>query len=176
MDINTLVKLAPNPNIPTLNPGDIVKVTVKVVEGEKQRNQLFQGVVIRVRRGTNNAAFTVRRVTHGIGVERTFMVHSPLVEKVELVRRGDVRRARLFYLRGLSTKEARLKEKGKALAEVLESSAAQPDESQDTVNPEAPSATAEGATASATEEAKAEKMAKAKVEPKAEAAAPAEAK
>lgn len=115
MDINTLVKLAPNKNVPQLSPGDTVKVTVKVIEGEKQRSQLFQGIIIRVRKGTNNAAFTVRRVTHGIGVERTFMTHSPLLEKVEVTRHGDVRRARLFYLRGLSTREARAKDKGKAL-------------------------------------------------------------
>ncbi|MBI2957771.1 MAG: 50S ribosomal protein L19 [Chloroflexi bacterium] len=116
MDINTLVRLPVKTNMPKLAPGDTVKVTVKVIEGEKQRGQAFQGVVIRVRKGTNNASFTVRRVTHGIGVERTFMVHSPLVEKVEVIRHGDVRRARLFYLRGLSTKESRAKEKGRALS------------------------------------------------------------
>ncbi|MEW6033663.1 MAG: 50S ribosomal protein L19, partial [Chloroflexota bacterium] len=93
MDVNSLVKLAPNPNVPAVAPGDTVKVTVKVIEAEKQRSQVFQGVVIRVRHGKNNASFTVRRVTHGIGVERTFMVHSPLLEKVEVVRRSKVRRA-----------------------------------------------------------------------------------
>ena len=119
MDINSLVKLAHNPNVATVAPGDTVKVMVKVVEGEKTRSQMFQGVVIRVRRGTNNASFTVRRVTHGIGVERTFMVHSPLLEKVEVIRHGDVRRARLYYLRGLSTKEARSKERGRAVEAVV---------------------------------------------------------
>lgn len=119
MDINSLVKLAPNPNVAPVAPGDTVKVMVKVVEGEKTRSQMFQGVVIRARRGTNNAtSFTVRRVTHGIGVERTFMVHSPLLEKVEVIRHGDVRRARLYYLRGLSTKEARFKERGRAVEAV----------------------------------------------------------
>jgi large subunit ribosomal protein L19 len=122
MDINSLVKLAPNPNVAAVVPGDTVKVMVKVIEGEKTRSQMFQGVVIRVRRGTNGASFTVRRVTHGTGVERTFMVHSPLLEEVEVVRHGDVRRARLYYLRGLSTKEARFKERGRAVeaGEVLE--------------------------------------------------------
>jgi len=119
MDINSLVKLAHNPNVAPVAPGDTVKVMVKVVEGEKTRSQMFQGVVIRVRRGTNNASFTVRRVTHGIGVERTFMVHSPLLEKVEVIRHGDVRRARLYYLRGLSTKEARFKERGRAVETVV---------------------------------------------------------
>jgi large subunit ribosomal protein L19 len=119
MDINSLVKLAYNPNVAPVAPGDTVKVMVKVVEGEKTRSQMFQGVVIRVRRGTNNASFTVRRVTHGIGVERTFMVHSPLLEKVEVIRHGDVRRARLYYLRGLSTKEARFKERGRAVEAVV---------------------------------------------------------
>ena len=119
MDINSLVKLAHNPNVAPVAPGDTVKVMVKVVEGEKTRSQMFQGIVIRVRRGTNNASFTVRRVTHGTGVERTFMVHSPLLEKVEVIRRGDVRRARLYYLRGLSTKEARSKERGRAVEAVV---------------------------------------------------------
>jgi large subunit ribosomal protein L19 len=124
MDINNLVKLAPNPNVATVVPGDTVKVMVKVMEGEKTRSQMFQGVVIRVRRGTNGASFTVRRVTHGTGVERTFMIHSPLLEKVEVVRHGDVRRSRLYYLRGLSTKEARFKERGRAVEATEPSEAA----------------------------------------------------
>ena len=126
MDINSLVKMAHNPNVAPVAPGDTVKVMVKVVEGEKTRSQMFQGVVIRVRRGTNNASFTVRRVTHGIGVERTFMVHSPLLEKVEVIRHGDVRRARLYYLRGLSTKEARFKERGRAVEAVVAQEPATP--------------------------------------------------
>lgn len=148
MDINSVAKLASNPNIPKLAPGDMVKVTVKVIEGEKQRNQLFQGVIIRVRKGTNNAAFTVRRVTHGIGVERTFMVHSPLVERVEVVRHGEVRRSRLFYLRGLSTREARAKEKGRALsAEELAQATAEAGPSEEgAATPEAAAPNAEVAT------------------------------
>ena len=88
-----------------------LKVSAKIVEGEKARTQLFQGVVIKVRRGGIGSSFTVRRVTHGIGVERTFPLHSPLVEKVEVVRHGKVRRAKLYYLRGLSAKASRIKEK-----------------------------------------------------------------
>ena len=110
MNVASPIKVEPNPNIPTLTPGDTVKVGTKIVEGEKERTQLFQGVVIKVRGGTG-ASFTVRRVAYGIGVERTFPLYSPLVEKVEVVRRGKVRRANLSYLRGRSGKAARLKEK-----------------------------------------------------------------
>lgn len=111
MDITPLVKIEPNPDIPTLNPGDTVKVSTKVIEGDKERTQVFQGTVIRIRHGGNGASFTVRRVTYGIGVERTFPLHSPRVEKVEIVRRGRTRRAKLYYLRGLSAKASRIKEK-----------------------------------------------------------------
>ena len=111
MNIASLVEVKPNPNIPDIAPGDTVKVKVKVVEGERERAQLFQGVVIRVRRGGVSANFTVRRVAYGVGVERTFPLYSPLVEKVEVVRHGKVRRAKLYYLRGLSGKAARIKEK-----------------------------------------------------------------
>ena len=111
MNIASLVEVKPNPNIPDIAPGDTVKVIVKVVEGERERTQLFQGVVIRVRRGGVGANFTVRRVAYGVGVERTFPLYSPLVEKVEVVRHGKVRRAKLYYLRGLSGKAARIKEK-----------------------------------------------------------------
>lgn len=107
----TLVEVKSNPNIPTLAPGDTVKVSSKVVEGERERIQAFQGVVIGVRSGGVQANFTVRRVAYGVGVERTFPVHSPLVEKVEVLRHGKVRRAKLYYLRGLSAKASRLKEK-----------------------------------------------------------------
>ncbi len=111
MDMSSLVELKPNPNIPVLAPGDTVKVKVKVVEGERKRAQIFQGVVIKVRRGGASASFTVRRVAYGVGVERTFPLHSPLVEGVEVVRHGRVRRAKLYYLRGLSGKASRIKEK-----------------------------------------------------------------
>ncbi len=111
MNISSLVDVKPNPNIPELAPGDTVKVSAKIVEGERERIQMFQGVVIRVRKGRISANFTVRRVAYGVGVERTFPLHSPLVEKVEVVRHGKVRRAKLYYLRELSGKAARIKEK-----------------------------------------------------------------
>ena len=95
-----------------IQPGDTVKVHVKVVEGEKERIQIFQGVVIRLRKGGNDANFTVRRIaSHGIGVERTFLLKSPRVEKIEVLRHAKVRRAQLYYLRNLRGKAARLKEK-----------------------------------------------------------------
>ena len=111
MNITSLVDIKPNPNIPELAPGDTVKVSAKIVEGERERIQMFQGVVIRVRKGRISANFTVRRVAYGVGVERTFPLHSPLVEKVEVVRHGKVRRAKLYYLREPSGKAARIKEK-----------------------------------------------------------------
>ena len=111
MNISSLVDVKPNPNIPEMAPGDTVKVSAKIVEGERQRIQVFQGVVIRVRKGGISANFTVRRVAYGVGVERTFPLHAPLVEKVEVVRHGKVRRAKLYYLRALSGKAARIKEK-----------------------------------------------------------------
>lgn len=109
MDMASLVEMKRNPKIPALAPGDTVKVSARIVEGGKERIQVFQGVVIKVRGGGAGASFTVRHVAYGIGVERTFLLHSPLVEKVEVVRHGKVRRARLYYLRGLSGKEARRK-------------------------------------------------------------------
>jgi len=111
MNIASLVEIKPNPNIPTLSPGDTVKVSVKVVEGDKERTQVFQGVVIRLRNSGAGSSFTVRRVAYGVGVERTFPLYSPRIEKVEVVRHGKVRRAKLYYLRGLSAKKARIKEK-----------------------------------------------------------------
>ena len=111
MDMASVIEIKPNPNIPTLAPGDTVKVSAKVAEGEREYTQVFQGVVIRIRRGGVGASFTVRRVAYGVGVERTFPLYSPLVEKVEVVHHGKVRRAKLYYLRGLSTKKARIKEK-----------------------------------------------------------------
>ncbi len=111
MDITTLFTNKPNPNIPALAPGDTVKVNAKIVERGRERTQLFQGVVIRVRRGADGGNFTIRHITHGVGVEHTFPFSSPLVEKVEVVRHGKVRRAKLYYLRGLGSKASRTKEK-----------------------------------------------------------------
>ncbi len=92
-------------------PGDTVKVSVKVVEGEKERLQAFEGVVIRKRGEGAGASFTVRRISYGVGVERTFPLHSPRIDKVQVIRRASVRRAKLYYLRQLAGKAARLKEK-----------------------------------------------------------------
>ena len=107
----SLIEVKPNPNIPEIAPGDTVRVSSRVVESGRERLQPFQGVVIRVRRGGISASFTVRRVAYGVGVERTFPIHSPLVEKVEVIRHGKVRRAKLYYLRGRSGKAARIKER-----------------------------------------------------------------
>jgi len=92
-------------------PGDTVRVHVKVIEGEKERTQIFEGLVIRRRGEGGRASFTVRRVSYGVGVERTFPLHSPRIERIEVVRRGRVRRSKLYYLRGLAGKAARLREK-----------------------------------------------------------------
>jgi large subunit ribosomal protein L19 len=99
-------------SVPEFGVGDTVRVSVKVVEGTRERTQVFEGVVMRKRGGGINASFTVRRIaSHGIGVERTFLLNSPRVEKIEVVRRGVVRRAQLYYLRGLTGKAARIKER-----------------------------------------------------------------
>ncbi len=99
-------------SVPEFNVGDTVRVSVKVVEGTRERIQVFEGVVMRRRAGGINASFTVRRIaSHGIGVERTFLLHSPRIDKIEVVRRGVVRRAQLYYLRGLTGKAARIKER-----------------------------------------------------------------
>ena len=98
-------------DIPDFRPGDTLKVHVKVVEGNRSRIQIFQGVVIRRQGGGVRETFTVRKVSFGVGVERTFPVHTPIVEKIELVTRGDVRRAKLYYLRDLRGKKAKIREK-----------------------------------------------------------------
>jgi large subunit ribosomal protein L19 len=98
-------------DIPDFRPGDTVKVHVRVVEGNRSRIQVFQGVIIRRQGGGIRETFTVRKVSFGVGVERTFPVHTPVVEKIEVVTRGDVRRAKLYYLRELRGKAAKIKEK-----------------------------------------------------------------
>ena len=97
--------------IPTFAPGDTVDVQVKVKEGDRQRLQAFEGVVIAKRNRGLNSAFTVRKISNGVGVERTFQTYSPLVDSLAVKRRGDVRKAKLYYLRDLSGKAARIKEK-----------------------------------------------------------------
>ncbi|MCD6152928.1 MAG: 50S ribosomal protein L19 [Syntrophobacterales bacterium] len=100
-------------DIPYFKSGDTVKVHVRIIEGQKERIQVFEGVVIRKRGGNNRASFTVRKISRGIGVERTFPLHSPVIDKIDVVTRGKVRRSRLYYLRGLKGKKARIKELGR---------------------------------------------------------------
>jgi large subunit ribosomal protein L19 len=103
---------AENPNIPQLRPGDTVRVHFRIVEGNRERIQIFQGVVMRLRKSGANANFTVRRIAaHGVGVERTFPLRSPRVERVEVLRHGHARRAQLYFLRGRRGKAARLRER-----------------------------------------------------------------
>ncbi|ANE47519.1 50S ribosomal protein L19 [Paenibacillus swuensis] len=97
-------------DLPNFRPGDTLKVHVKVVEGSRERIQLFEGVVIKRRGGGISETFTVRKISYGVGVERTFPFNSPKIEKIEVTRRGKVRRAKLYYLRGLRGKAARIKE------------------------------------------------------------------
>lgn len=97
-------------DIPSFRPGDTLKVHVKVIEGSRERIQLFEGVVIKRRGGGISETFTVRKISNGIGVERTFPLHSPKIDKIEVARRGKVRRAKLYYLRELRGKAARIKE------------------------------------------------------------------
>lgn len=98
-------------DVPEFGPGDTVVVQVRVVEGTRERLQAFEGVVIAKRNRGLNSAFTVRKISHGVGVERVFQTHSPSVGSIEVKRRGDVRRAKLYYLRDLTGKAARIKEK-----------------------------------------------------------------
>jgi large subunit ribosomal protein L19 len=164
MDMASVVSANTNINIPELTPGDTVRVSTKVVEGDKERIQIFQGVVIKIRRRGVGSSFTVRRVSYGVGVERTFPYHSPRVEKVEIMRRGRVRRAKLYYLRGLSAKTSRLRERRmspkelereRQRLELLEQEQGAPeeaeqvalDEAMETVSAEAPVETAPAAEA-----------------------------
>jgi large subunit ribosomal protein L19 len=101
-------------DVPSFRAGDTVKVHVRVVEGNRSRIQVFQGIVIRRSGGGIRETFTVRKVSFGVGVERTFPVHTPIVDRIEVVTRGDVRRAKLYYLRALRGKAAKIKEKREA--------------------------------------------------------------
>ena len=113
MDVSNLIEPRENSAIEQFGPGDTVRVSAKVVEGERERTQVFEGVVIRRNEGGAGANFTVRRIAHGVGVERSFNLQSPRLEKVQVMRAGKVRRARLYYLRGLTGKAARIKEKAR---------------------------------------------------------------
>ena len=112
--IETIEREQMKTDLPSFKPGDTVRVHVKVVEGEKERIQVFEGVVIRRSRGNNRATFTVRKRSYGVGVERTFSLHSPRIAKIEVMTRGQVRRAKLYYLRALSGKAARIEEEAPA--------------------------------------------------------------
>jgi large subunit ribosomal protein L19 len=117
MNVNSTSQIKVNPNIPQISPGDTVKVSFKVKEAGRERVQTLLGLVVRIRRGASGGNFTVRRVTYGVGVEHTFPFASPLLEKVEVVRHGKVRRAKLYYIRRLSAREARLKERREKMVE-----------------------------------------------------------
>jgi large subunit ribosomal protein L19 len=108
--IDTIEREQLKSDIPDFKPGDTVRVHVKVIEGEKERIQVFEGVVLRMSHGANRASFTVRKTSYGVGVERTFPLHSPRLDKIDVVTRGQVRRAKLYYLRRLSGKAARIEE------------------------------------------------------------------
>ncbi|EUJ24668.1 50S ribosomal protein L19 [Listeria grandensis] len=108
--INEITKSQLNPDVPSFRPGDTVRLHVKVVEGTRERIQLFEGVVIKRRGAGISETFTVRKISYSVGVERTFPVHTPRIAKLEVLRRGKVRRAKLYYLRDLRGKAARIKE------------------------------------------------------------------
>lgn len=108
--ITEITKAQLRTDLPAFRPGDTVKVHVKVVEGTRERIQIFEGVVIKRRGGGISETFTVRKISYGVGVERTFPVHTPKIANLEVVRRGKVRRAKLYYLRNLRGKAARIKE------------------------------------------------------------------
>ena len=114
--LDTLDAQSLRADVPEFRPGDTLKVHVRVVEGSRSRIQVFQGAVIRRQGGGIRETFTVRKVSFGVGVERTFPVHTPVIEKIEVVTRGDVRRAKLYYLRDLRGKKAKIKEKRENVA------------------------------------------------------------
>lgn len=126
--VETVINEHLKKDLPELRPGDRVRVHVRIVEGDRERIQVFQGVIMRKRGGGIKQSFTVRRIgAHGVGVERTFFVHSPRLEKIEVVSHAHVRRAQLYYLRGRTGKAARLREKrmdGKKVAAPIEAEAA----------------------------------------------------
>jgi large subunit ribosomal protein L19 len=113
--IDTIAAATKRDDLPEFRPGDTLKVDVKVVEGNRSRVQVFQGVCIRIQGSGVGRTFTVRKVSFGVGVERTFPLHTPIIDKIEVVTRGDVRRAKLYYLRNLRGKKAKIKEKRESL-------------------------------------------------------------
>jgi large subunit ribosomal protein L19 len=138
--IQQLEKEQQKDKVPTLRAGDTIRVHAKVVEGTRERIQVFEGTVIRVTGGGLRQNFTVRRVTHGVGVERTFMIHSPRIDKIDVLRHGDVRQGRLYYLRGKVGKEARIRERRRLIheeGEAEEQAAEAATEAEETVGSEA---------------------------------------
>jgi len=131
MNIKSMDLTKTNSNIPKVTPGDTVKVSYRVKEANRERVQTLPGLVVRVRRGISGGSFTIRRVSNAVGVEHTFPFASPMLEKVEVVRHGKVRRAKLYYIRRLSAKESRLKERRDKITEkvVLEQAEAIAEES-----------------------------------------------
>lgn len=111
--IDTIEREQMRADIPDFKSGDTVRVHVRIIEGQKQRLQAFEGVVIRKRRGNARSSFTVRKISWGVGVERTFPLHSPVIDHIDVINRGHVRRSRLYYLRALKGKKARIREEGK---------------------------------------------------------------
>ena len=139
--IEQLEKEQEKKKTPALRAGDTVRVHAKVVEGTRERIQVFEGTVIRVTGGGLRRNFTVRRVTHGVGVERTFMIHSPRIDKIDVLRHGDVRQGRLYYLRGKVGREARIRERRRLVAEEAEEpeeTEAAVEESAEEAEPETP--------------------------------------
>ena len=119
MNAQSLIELKANRNIPDFRPGDTVRVHAKVIEGERERIQVFEGVVLRIRHRGPASSFTVRRISHGVGVERIFPFHSPLIDKVEVTKVGKVRRAKLYYLRDRAGRSARVRAGDRARFEAL---------------------------------------------------------
>jgi large subunit ribosomal protein L19 len=113
--IDTIAAATKRDDLPDFRPGDTLKVDVKVVEGNRSRVQVFQGICIRIQGSGVGRTFTVRKVSFGVGVERTFPLHTPIIDKIEVLTRGDVRRAKLYYLRNLRGKKAKIKEKRQSI-------------------------------------------------------------
>jgi large subunit ribosomal protein L19 len=134
--IQQLEKEQQKKKTPALRAGDTVRVHAKVVEGTRERIQVFEGTVIRVTGGGLRQNFTVRRVTHGVGVERTFLVHSPRIDKIDVLRHGDVRQGRLYYLRGKVGREARIRERRRLVAEAAEAEEPEQEEAAETEDAE----------------------------------------
>jgi len=135
--IEQLEKEQQKKKTPALRAGDTVRVHAKVVEGTRERIQVFEGTIIRVTGGGLRRNFTVRRVTHGVGVERTFLVHSPRIDKIDVLRHGDVRQARLYYLRGKVGREARIHERRRLVAEAAEAEEPEAEPEEAGAEPEA---------------------------------------